>query len=77
MEMSRWMCNKVSPLSLLFVILDQNVVFILFKLLNNLSAEHVVMGRVHRILTRATMLGYMLLMCLGVRMRLLGKLFSS
>ena len=57
------MCNRVSPLSLLLVILDRNGVI---RLLNDLFAEQVVKGRVHRILTRAEMLGYMILTCLRV-----------
>ena len=44
------MCRSESPDSLSVVMHERKAVFILFSPLNDLSAEHVVTGKVHMIL---------------------------
>ena len=77
MGMSRCIWRRVSPVSLVLVIVDLNGVLILFSLLKDLSAEQLVTVRVQSILIRTEMLGYMeLIICFKVSVRLVGKLLS-
>ena len=64
--MSRWTVRSVSPVCRGVVIEDRKAVFIRFSPLKDLSAEQVVIGRVHKMLTSALMFGYMDVTCLRV-----------
>ena len=55
---SRCTWRSDCPESLSVVIQERKAVFIRFSPLNDLSAEHVVTGKVQRILINALMLGY-------------------
>ena len=71
--MSRCMC---SPVNCSVVIDDRIAVLNRFSPLNDLSAEQLVTGSVHKILTKARMLGYMPVACLRVTVGLRGRLLS-
>ncbi len=68
------MCRSDSPVSRSVVIDDRTAVLILFRPLKDLSAEQLVTGRVHNILTKALMLGNMVVACLRVTVGLCGRL---
>ena len=53
---------------------ERNGVLIRFRLLNALSAEQLVTGRVHRMLTNALIFGNIVVACLRVTAGLDGKL---
>ena len=63
---SQCMCRRVSPVNHSVVIDDRIAVLIRFSPLNDHSAEQLVTGSVHKILTKARMLGYMHMACLKV-----------
>ena len=56
--------RSVSPVSRCVVMADQKGVMIRFRLLKDLSAEQLVTGRVHRILSKALMFGNIEVACL-------------
>ena len=72
----RCMCRSDSPVSRSVVIDDRTAVLILFRPLKDLSAEQLVTGRVHNILTKALILGNMVVACLRVTVGLRGRLLS-
>ena len=75
MGTSRCMCSSESPDSLSVVIHERKTVLTRFSPLKDLSAEHVVTGRVHRILTSVVMLGHIQVVCRRVSLGVDGRLF--
>ena len=71
---SRCTVRSVSPVSRCVVMADRKGVLIRFRLLNDLSAEQLVTGRVHRRLIKALMLGNIDVACLRAAAGLEGKL---
>ena len=72
--MSRCTVRSVNPVSCCVVMDDRNGVLIHFRLLKDLSAEQLVIGRVHRMLISALMFGYIDIACLRAAAGLNGKL---
>ena len=68
------MCRRASPVSRSVPMDDRRVVFIRFTALNDRSAEQVVTGSVHRILSNARMLGNIEVECLRACVGVVGKL---
>ena len=64
--MSRCKVRSVSPVSRCVVMDDRNAVLMHFSPVKDLSAEQLVTGSVHSIVTNALMLGYIELACLTV-----------
>ena len=54
---SLWIWSRLKPVSLSVVIVERKGVFVLLSKLNDLSAEHVVTGRVERIFRGTVMFG--------------------
>ena len=71
---SRCTVRSVSPVSLCVVMADRKGVLIRFRLLKDLSAEQLVTGRVHRILSKALMFGNIEVACLRAAAGMEGKL---
>ena len=74
--MSRCICRSVNPVRRFVTIDDRTAVFILFMALNDRSAEQLVTGRVHKILSSARMLGNIAVACRRVYVGVFGKLAS-
>ena len=68
------MFSSVSPVSRCVDIEDLRAIFIRFSPLKDLSAEQLVTGRVHMILTSALKFGYIEVVCLRVVVGIDGKL---
>ena len=64
-----------NPDNLCVVIEDLREVLICFRKLKDLSAEQLVTGRVNKILTKTSILGYMEVICGRVVVVLVGRLF--
>ena len=75
MGISRCMCTSKSLDSLSVVIHERKTVLTRFSPLKDRSAEHVVTGRVHRILTSVVMLGHIQVVCRRVSLGVDGRLF--
>ena len=74
MGISQCTWRSLNPISLVLVIVYLKVVFLLLRLLKDLSAVHEVTGSVHKIFAGVEMLGYIEVTCVNVCMRLVGKL---
>ena len=74
--MSRCIWSRESPDSLSVVMHERKGVFIRFNPLNDLSAEHVVTGKVHMIRTSALTFGNIEVVCLRAILGVPGKLAS-
>ena len=73
---SRWTARKLSSDKRAPDIDERNVVFVRFSPLNDLSAEHVVTGSVHKMLSSTRMFGYIELAYLSAPKGLEGKLLA-
>ena len=75
-EISRWMWRRVNPVNRSVTIDERRGVLILLSPLNDLSAEQLVTGSVHKIVTNALILGYIGVTWRSVTVRVEGKLAS-
>ena len=73
-EMSQCIFRRDRLVSRCVVMEDRKAVFVRFSPLKDLSAEQLVTGRVHKMVTNTLMLGYMEVACLRVVVGLDGKL---
>ena len=74
-DISLYMFSSVSPVGRCVDIYDRRSIFIRFSpSLKDLSAEQLVTGRVHNILTSSLIFGYIKVVCLRVVVGVDGKL---
>ena len=71
---SLWIERSDNPVNLSVVIVDRNGDLVCLSTLNDLSAEQVVTGKVHRMVIRVFILGYIEVVCFKVSKGEEGKL---